>query len=38
LYIDGGKQYWLPGLQDGTYASPISDGKNGRVCGSRREF
>jgi hypothetical protein len=28
LYIDGGYLWWLPGLSDGTYGAPTSDGKN----------
>jgi hypothetical protein len=27
LYIDGGYQWWLPGLKDESYGAPINDGK-----------
>jgi hypothetical protein len=26
VYIDGGYLWWEPGLADGTYGSPVSDG------------
>lgn len=27
LYIDGGALWWTPGMKDGSYAPPTSDGK-----------
>jgi hypothetical protein len=26
VYIDGGYLWWEPGLADGTYGTPVSDG------------